>query len=63
MDFFKSCVVIMTGKPKYWDEYLQILGRSNRLDFRGAKSGILFTDQETTQRALELSLEMKFYDE
>ena len=63
MDFFGTCIVIMTGKPKYWDEYKQIVGRSNRLNFKGEKNAVLFTDEATTQGALETSLEVKSYDE
>ena len=43
INFFRACYVIMTEAPATLAEYQQIVGRSNRLDFKGVKRAALLT--------------------
>lgn len=54
VNFYKKAYVIMTEKPTTWAEYQQIVGRSNRLDYKGEKTAALVTnDKFVSQNALE----------
>ena len=44
INFYKKCTPVMTIYPQEYDEYLQILGRSNRENYRGEKKAIILTD-------------------
>jgi len=46
----------MTEEPETWAEYMQIVGRSNRLDYRGEKRAALLINKNLTQTGLEQSL-------
>jgi len=46
----------MTEKPETWAEYMQIVGRSNRLDYRGEKKAALLIHKNLTQAGVEQSL-------
>ena len=61
--FFDKAHVIMTEEPVYYTDYLQIMGRSNRLDPKGKKEGTLIsTKQALTQESLEMDLKSKEYE-
>ena len=56
--FFDLAHVIMTEEPADYTEYLQIMGRSNRLDSKGLKEGTLISTKQAVDReSLESALQ------
>lgn len=60
INFYTECYPIMTCKPETREQYLQIVGRSNRLDYSAPKKAALFTSElYLAQNALEANLELR----
>ena len=53
INFYPECYPIMTEKPDSLEQYLQIVGRSNRVDYKANKRAAMVNIKGLTQTALE----------
>ena len=46
INFYQKACPVMTEKPDTWEEYQQIVGRSNRIDYTAGKTAALITGRD-----------------